>query len=54
MHDSSVDGRSKAAVIKQLLNTNPNELLMETVSKRINVTLIPETEDQWELTCHSS
>ena len=54
MQDSSVDGRNKAAVIKQLLNINPNEVLMETVRKRINVSLIPETEDEWELTCHSS
>ena len=49
IHDSSVDGRSKAAVIKQLININPNELLMETVGKRNNVALIPEAEDEWEL-----
>jgi hypothetical protein len=49
MQDSSVDGRSKAAVIKQLLNVNPNEVLMETIRKRNNVSPIPETEDECEL-----
>lgn len=49
MHDSRISGEEKATAIKQRLQIQGEEPLMETLGKRRMVALIPETEDEWEL-----
>jgi hypothetical protein len=49
MHDGSVSGKEKAAVIKELLNMDMKEPLMEKLGKQCKAALIRETQDEWEL-----
>lgn len=48
-HDGNVDGKTKADIIKELLNLDRSKPLMEALGDLEKAALIRETEDEWEL-----